>query len=122
VPRLNSRAGRIAVAGGAGAATGNKVVTFPTPVVLKAVRMDLTGQPATTDVTLTNLGRVLTLSLNTGADSIVQPVVPGTDPAGAAAPAGDNRWQEVVLHGDVTIAVAQGDPASPGLDFVLYYE
>jgi hypothetical protein len=122
MPKLSTRTGRITTAGAAGSAAGNKVVTFPQPVVLHAVRVDMTGQPATADVTLTNLGRVLTLQLNSGADSMVQPVVPNTDPAGAASPAGDNRWEKPILHGDVTIAVAQGDAASPGLDFVLYTE
>ncbi len=120
--KLNTRKFRIDAAGAAGAAAGNKVLSFPTPAVIKAVRVDYTGQPATVDVTLENMGRTVVLNTNAGADVIVQPVVPATDPAGAAAPAGDDRWVPLIVHGDVTIAVAQGNAAAPAVEVTLFYE
>lgn len=119
---MNTRKFTIATTGGAGVATGSKVLTFPTPATVRAIRIDYTGQPATVDVTLTNMGRVLTLNTNTGADTIIQPVVPGTTPAGADAAAGDNKWVPLVVHGDVTIDVVQGNASAPAVEVTLFYD
>lgn len=76
------------------------------------------GQPATTDVTLTNGPRTLLTLTNANTDRIVQPQVLAQDAAGTDT---TDRVTPVV-DGAIHIAVAQADAAQSAVTVKLFLE
>lgn len=111
---------RLTPTGAAGSAAASGQISVP-PCRLVAVQLDYTSQPATTDVTLTNMGRAVFTRSNSGTDGHFPVREATVDVAGTAVAAGDGeRFTEPALNGSVTIAVAQGDPVADGVIVILH--
>ena len=96
----------VKTAGVAGSATGSTEVGVP-PGRLVAVHVDYqAGAPATTDLTVANLGVTLVEHANSGADRMIQ-LGGGTS---------------TVVNGAMTVSVAQSDALSPAARGALYVE
>lgn len=92
------------------AATGEAVLSTPGgPARLLAVKIDYTGEPATTDVELIDRsgvnGVVLTRS-NTSTDGTFRPILKAQDEAGADV---EGEFVQPVVDG-LIVKVAGGDP------------
>lgn len=124
---VHSRVVEVSCTGAAGAASGSASISLP-PVKLRGVNIAwaATQGAPTADVTISNLGRtVLSLSNSTTtALYAVRENVVKSD--GTAASAGDNRWDDALLSGVVTVSAAQADPdpapGTPMLVVTLFYD
>lgn len=96
--------------GSAGSATGSGTSSEPIMGELLAVYLDYTGLPATTDVTLAHIGpaRTLLTVSNNATDGWYTPRAPAVDTANTAI---TNSFTELPLAGQVSVSIAQGDPA-----------
>jgi hypothetical protein len=97
-----------ATTGGAGASAGSATSTQIVRGYIECVVLDLTGQPATADVTLSeDGGRTLWTRANSAADGTIYPMAQATDTAGAAI---TGVYTKIYVDGvKLTLAIAQGD-------------
>lgn len=92
-----------------GSAAGEAVLTTPDgPARVLAIKLDYTGQPVTTDVTVEDKsgvnGTILTRS-NTATDGTFHPVLKAQDSAGADV---EGEYVQPAVDG-LVVKVAQGD-------------
>ena len=107
---------RVAVTGTAGSATGSRTTGVINGRVL-AVHLIYTGQPATTDVSVSTtyapVRNILTIS-NANTDTWFYPRVAMTNTSGAAITFDGTQAivGEIPVNDQITVSVAQGDPGN----------
>jgi hypothetical protein len=107
---------RLTPVGAAGSAAVSVDIGVP-PSQLLGVMLDYTTLPATTDVTVTNMGRALLTRTNVNADGMFMAKEGIVDATGTAIA---NGVDYPLVHGNVTVAVAQADPIADGLAVILF--
>ena len=106
----------ITTTGGAGTSSGSATISLTKPGYLKAIGIDYTAEPATTDVTLTTrigatagFDSVVFSRQNSSTDLGLTRVVAAAVDGSATAVAASAASPPPVIAGVLTIAVAQGD-------------
>lgn len=106
------------VTGSAGSATGSAATGRPIFGRVRAVYVDYTSQPATTDVTIKATGPdqpILTLT-NANTDGWFQPRVLSDDTSGADL---TGVYDTITVSGPLSVSVAQGDPGTVDVYIVV---
>lgn len=106
----------VPVAGGAGVATGSGIANINGAIY--AVRLDLTSQPGTADVTIAEGTTEILSRANSGADETYYPRVTAAKADGTAS-----ALTEVAPAVEkATITVAQGDAHASGVKAIFWVE
>jgi hypothetical protein len=106
---------RTSPTGGAGAATASVQSEQAVYGTLRHISVQYTSMPATTDVTITEVGglsRVLLTLTNVNTSGVYTPGAQLTDAVGAAIAA---QFTQIALAGKIQVDVAQGDAVALGV-------
>jgi hypothetical protein len=103
---------RVTTTGSAGAAAGTGSSESPVRGYLEAIQVAYTNQPATTDVTVSEVGgmaRTLLTRTNSSTGGVFYPRAQASDSTGTAI---SGQYGRLYLSGaTVTVSVAEGDAA-----------
>lgn len=108
--------------GSAGAAAGTGTSELALYGILRRIAVDYTTEPATTDVTITEISsvnRVIITLTNVNTDGFYYPGVQLTDAAGATIA---GAFISPIICGKVQVDVAQADAVASGVVIVLWVE